>query len=439
MGGSDAFLMLPPETACGSEATEIVWSADGTNLVVRRQTTEGGTSEIAQAFGVSPPPGMIVRPMRKVELVVWTVASRTVRTVFSIPTGSGTLNNLSALSGSDSVVFDTFARIPATGDAPERLVFGVSLLSTKTGAIARLAETVAVAESDFGQPVYVLAKNRPLGAVLRPVPSGEGFQARFFGPSGLLGNWLPKTLPEALVFDAAGKPGYPVTVKVGGKPTARFQRIDPATGNPGSVVDFSPVDPPPVASTGNSQTSAPSETEEPLLSVQAFFAPTAKPAPDAPSILLHVRGGKPDETGVVTTDGARPLLSPKLDAVAYVYQGVAMVRPLVRVPRSAFEKARDDALRQVAVNNAKQAALAALMYAADNDDVFPANGGDVQGRLYPYLKSRDILNGFSYTFRGGNMTEIENPATTELGYVSGPGGRAVAYTDGHVKWVPDTP
>lgn len=28
-------------------------------------------------------------------------------------------------------------------------------------------------------------------------------------------------------------------------------------------------------------------------------------------------------------------------------------------------------------------------------------------------------------------------AETELGYVTGPGGRAVIYVDGHVKWVED--
>ena len=33
------------------------------------------------------------------------------------------------------------------------------------------------------------------------------------------------------------------------------------------------------------------------------------------------------------------------------------------------------------------------------------------------------------------MTLIGNPAPTELGFTLGPGGRAVAYCDGHVKWV----
>jgi prepilin-type processing-associated H-X9-DG protein len=46
-----------------------------------------------------------------------------------------------------------------------------------------------------------------------------------------------------------------------------------------------------------------------------------------------------------------------------------------------------------------------------------------------------MVNQFVYTFWGGNLAEIKEPSKEVMGYVPGPGGRAVTYLDGHVKWV----
>ena len=51
------------------------------------------------------------------------------------------------------------------------------------------------------------------------------------------------------------------------------------------------------------------------------------------------------------------------------------------------------------------------------------------------MKNRDLMNDFNYTFKGGDLANVEDPANTELGFVVGPGGRAVVYVDGHAKWV----
>jgi prepilin-type processing-associated H-X9-DG protein len=53
------------------------------------------------------------------------------------------------------------------------------------------------------------------------------------------------------------------------------------------------------------------------------------------------------------------------------------------------------------------------------------------------VKNSSILEGFVYTFKGGKLSDVDKPAETVLGYIEGPGGRAVAYLDGHVKWVPN--
>jgi prepilin-type processing-associated H-X9-DG protein len=75
------------------------------------------------------------------------------------------------------------------------------------------------------------------------------------------------------------------------------------------------------------------------------------------------------------------------------------------------------------------------MLAMDNDDVVPS--GLSNDQLMPYLKNQDLLNGFNYTFEGGSLSGISNPTDTEMGYVIGPGGRAIVYADGHAQWKPD--
>lgn len=83
-------------------------------------------------------------------------------------------------------------------------------------------------------------------------------------------------------------------------------------------------------------------------------------------------------------------------------------------------------------------ALALIMYASDMDDVLPPT--DRLQDIMPYLKDQSILNGFVYDYSGErNMSKVENPGETVIGYMPGNGGRAVVYIDGHVKWVPDKP
>ena len=79
------------------------------------------------------------------------------------------------------------------------------------------------------------------------------------------------------------------------------------------------------------------------------------------------------------------------------------------------------------------------MFAADSDDVMPNQSSDWSGNLQPYLKNGSILEGFVYSFGGGSLNDVADPSRTEMGYKLGPGGRAVAYIDGHVRWIPDKP
>ncbi len=77
-----------------------------------------------------------------------------------------------------------------------------------------------------------------------------------------------------------------------------------------------------------------------------------------------------------------------------------------------------------------------LMYANDNNDNLIGSGSNWRSAISSYLGDASLMSGFQMVYAGGSMDSIESPADTELGYFDGPGGRAVAYSDGHVKWIP---
>lgn len=140
---------------------------------------------------------------------------------------------------------------------------------------------------------------------------------------------------------------------------------------------------------------------------------------------------------VVSSDCAKIEVSPDLTSVAYIHKGIVMLRPIVKIPKDTYLALQIERAKRDAILNAKQAALAAIMYSADADDMLISNTGDWRNTLKPYLMNDDILANFVLVYPGGSAAAVENPATTVMGYIEAPGGRAVAYIDGHVKWEPN--
>ena len=115
---------------------------------------------------------------------------------------------------------------------------------------------------------------------------------------------------------------------------------------------------------------------------------------------------------------------------------IAIIAILAAILFPVFAQARSKARQAAGLSNGKQLGLAILMYAQDYDETYPTPDG-INGKLAPYLKNESLFQGFTYTFGGGSMSGVERPAETEMGFVTGPGGRAVIFADGHVKWKPD--
>lgn len=135
-------------------------------------------------------------------------------------------------------------------------------------------------------------------------------------------------------------------------------------------------------------------------------------------------------------DAEQGQVNSSLDAASYLSQGSLFIRPITPVPKSRYDAAVVSYRRTQALRQVREAGLAAIMFAADNDDVYPGAKDNISDLLSPYLRNASTMNGFVYTYPGGPASGIQSPATTELGYISFDDGRAVVYADGHARWVP---
>jgi hypothetical protein len=133
-----------------------------------------------------------------------------------------------------------------------------------------------------------------------------------------------------------------------------------------------------------------------------------------------------------------PRLSKDGKLVAYADAGALLVREIRTVDPNVAEKSAQAAARSAALMQAKMVGTGLLIYASDADDILPNAEGFI-AKLTPYLKDGKLLSNFTYTYAGGPIANIANPAATELGFVPGPGGRAIVYADGHAKWKSDNP
>ncbi|MCL6535136.1 MAG: hypothetical protein K6U77_03615 [Armatimonadetes bacterium] len=146
---------------------------------------------------------------------------------------------------------------------------------------------------------------------------------------------------------------------------------------------------------------------------------------------------------LVASDSALAEVAPQGDAILYMAHGAAFYREIRRTSADAIREMQDRADREQYLKNAKQIAVALLMYVQDYDEMFPPNFGDdgVSQVLLPYLKDPGVfeVNGafaFRYQMDGQWLGNIENPVETVAGYLELPNGRMVIYADGHVKWQP---
>jgi len=139
------------------------------------------------------------------------------------------------------------------------------------------------------------------------------------------------------------------------------------------------------------------------------------------------------------------LLGKNTAALLFIREGVLCAAPIFRMPSDDFARRMRTVQRTVTMSNAKQIGLGIFMYSQDYDGNLPQPGSavsNVSHSLYPYIKNKNTFTnptsgefGFTYSYKGNtSLSSIEKPETTPLGYLSGAGGHAVIWGDGHVTW-----
>lgn len=122
-------------------------------------------------------------------------------------------------------------------------------------------------------------------------------------------------------------------------------------------------------------------------------------------------------------------------SIAFYSEGAVFAVSVEPIDKVAYEQMLARAEQNDAMMEAKQTMLAVLMLAADNDDRVGA-ATEVGSQLGPYLKNASIMSRFTFAYEGTlDFSKIENPAEFVVGHIQTSRGRAVAYADGHVKWV----
>ncbi|HVT14513.1 MAG TPA: hypothetical protein VHE55_19790 [Fimbriimonadaceae bacterium] len=432
-----AYLLMPPEPVAGSKSLGLWWSSDGGYLLVARADRDEETLVKDAIAGQRTPNST------EDSLVVYHLLDKRNSVVWHARALSAKLGSVSWFSGSNRFV--AVVDEPLRTEDPTRpprsrqsiLIFDADR-GTSTTAIS------VVQEGGLPWMGVLMSPTRPYGIILSrsvqtlvavPTAAASGAPPSDPEPAPAPTDYLmlrpdgtTTRIPVAANMSLSGwsKDGSkPVFVTFERSPDrkakATWYEVDPATGKSEAMTkreDWEPV------SNGEIDTAL----------RQGEWIHDGKQE----KIQAAWLDGSADKTKtVIAKDCSAVSLSPALNAVAYVSNGVSMVRPILRVPKRAFLTALKEALKAQAMSNAKQVGLATLMYSSDYDDVLPMQGMDMSDILGPYARNASIFEGFTYTYSGGSTNGMKDPAHTELGYTQGPGGRAVIYGDGHVQWVPD--
>ena len=152
----------------------------------------------------------------------------------------------------------------------------------------------------------------------------------------------------------------------------------------------------------------------------------------ARSLWLETTDQSDRPRALISPDAKWCALSSKEDSALYTEKRSAWIAPIVRLSLDAYR----DLTLQAVMSDAKQIGTALQMYVQDYDEKFPLPEHVSGGAVSPYLQDSEAAGGFNYLYPGESIRSVKKPGETTMGFLFGPGGRAVVYVDGRVKWEP---
>ena len=402
----DAYLLDTPVPVALGAVDTAVWSPDGKFVLARRNRIDpkGGPAETA--------------------LHLWSAETQKSREIWKAR-GLAQVDWFDWLPGSDVAVAMVIKTAPppqagANGAAPEPQKWVVRI-DARRGTAQPLLQVPLSTEADRSptRPLVRLSSYERLLAVL--------------GPDGAV-----KDLTRALPARIDGSPRWGedgIGLWIRGAP-------QPAAGQKARY-GWYVLDPQTLKLSGPVQGNPPEDPREQAEAVGRFrlkheTAPLAQAETRRVVRPLWIESTAPSELSLALVTAnctGAPILSPRHDAVLYLGEGGAWVRPLVRFDKAVFLEARDAARRTLLMSNARQLGTGLLIYAEEHDEQLPAAGADLHTLLLPTIKHASLFEDFTYTYAGGKLADIPEPANTVLGYTPAPGGRVWLYVDGHVKFI----
>jgi prepilin-type processing-associated H-X9-DG protein len=420
----EAIGILPPVVVSQGVATQAYWSPRGNYLLIVRRDDRVTPALVRASIAKSdaqPAPS-------EVSLLLWDARTRESRSLLKINSAQSGIGEVVWLPDSDTALVQRQSWRVEPDAPPLDVQSDVLLLSAKTGrldVVARTGPNRVVSIDVSPTKALAVLQMTPLemartADVMLVGPGGPVRPAVQVQDEGLVGG-IGWSLDGATPLIATRRKA------ADGKHRVSWMVVDTATGN----LSPTPAD--------RVYRWSPDSSEELSLAEGKQTLTLSGTSVTAPSLWLSSPFKSEYQSAFIALDATEASISPTGDALYYTSQGIGYVRSFVRMSKAEFLKVLAEAQRMEVMNKAKQAALGLLMYAADYDDNMPMKEADILAILFPYLKDGEVLKGFVYTFAGGSLLPLSSPSDTELGYIPGPGGRAVAYADGHVGWVPDKP
>lgn len=414
----DAVVVMPPTVVTKGKPDSGTWSRDGKWLFLSSIETKTDAKSLASHI-VGDQAGS--QEASETVLSIFGVDKRNQIQLSRFPSKRASVDQIEWLPGNRLVAFlvSEVIRKQPDEEVTSQVLF---VASANNGQTTQLLRAPASGRIDVHS--HPLARGAVVVVSEESKEGSEVTRASWMGPDGKLGPTIQLSAGvDGFFWDPKGRGPYVhqrVVNRETRKASVNFFLVDFQTGV------LLPVEEPSVGS---------EEGKEPDFNVKygASISELSQARVQRRSLWLESVFESDYKFSLITPEANEYEVSPTSDAIYYESQGLGMVRMLPRISKEAASKA----LQSLVMRDAKQVGLAMLMYAADYDDEMVINNGDWMDNVLPYIKNRGVMDGFTYTYSGGNMTEIKDPANTEMGYKEGPGGRAVVYADGHVKWIPN--
>ena len=422
---SEAYLLLPPELISGPVVAQATSSQSGRNLAVLRMSMRLSAENIPSAAAPNPPP-----PSQQYELIFWNAA---IRKPTSLWQSSQPFTNVRFTDWmpTTETLFAIADRVippdPSQPSRPPAHEWKVLLL----GLGIERAVPLSVPLGDYSLVQVEMSPRKPLGVLELISDSSAQSEALYLvHPNGRMGARIdvPASARYVVGWDSEGNPTV-VNISAGPQGARAVGVVDPRNGHVSPMPKEQP----------RPEIIRPAQITGPLRIVTKRHSLTESNTTQQTNPIWLESPTKTDNPrALLTADGTDATFVPGGTGVRFQSQNAYWFTPVLKMNKEAYMTARRAAERMVALSNAKQLGLAAIMFAQDNDEVLPSPDG-IQEKLMPYLQNTALFSSFTYTYAGGAMSDIVSPSETILGYVAGPGGHAVLYADGHAKWQNDHP